>query len=58
VSVADCVAGDQGDEDDQAGDVVCDVTVLNQTDKPVMILNTVLRVARRNAATSGGGHSA
>lgn len=58
VSVADCAAGVQGDEDDQAGDVVCDVTVLNQTDKPVMILNTVLRVARRNAATSGGGHSA
>jgi hypothetical protein len=24
----------------------------------VMILNTVLRVARRNAAKSGGGHSA
>jgi acyl dehydratase len=58
VSVADCAAGVQGDEDDQAGDVACDVTVLNQTDKPVMILNTVLRVARRNAATSGGGHSA
>ena len=52
VSVADCVADHQdGDtaQDDQAGDVVCDVTVLNQADKKVMILNTVLRVARRTA---------
>ena len=60
VSVADCVADHQdGDtaQDDQAGDVVCDVTVLNQADKKVMILNTVLRVARRTAGASTGGQT-
>ena len=44
IRIAECR---HGEGDPNHGEVVCDVDVLNQDEKTVMSLNTVLQVARR-----------
>ena len=51
ISIAECR---HGEGDPNHGEVVCDVDVLNQDDKTVMSLNTVLQVARRDITEAEG----
>jgi len=51
ISIAACR---HAEDDPNQGEVVCDVDVLNQDDKTVMSLNTVLQVARRGMPEAEG----
>ena len=51
ISIAECR---HGEGNPNHGEVVCDVDVLNQDDKTVMSLNTVLQVARRDITEAEG----
>ena len=51
ISIAECR---HGEGDLGHGEVVCDVDVLNQDDKTVMSLNTVLQIARRSMSDVEG----